>query len=65
MVAPAQDTRGRDVMLKLVEIDSVEYQINRELLHSVGLSSDRRHGVLAPVAILASPYRFAFVVMPR
>ena len=52
-------------MLKLVEIDSVEYQINRELLHSVGLSSDRRHGVLAPVAILASPYRFAFVVMPR
>ena len=52
-------------MLKLVEIDSVEYRINRALLDCPELLSDKPHGVLAPVAILMSPYGFAFIVMPR
>ena len=64
-IVPAQDMLGRDVMLKLVDIDSVEYQINQELFCFTRPLSDEPQGVLPPIAVLTSPYRFAFVVMPR
>ena len=52
-------------MLKITDVDSNEYRIYHELLRSGSLFRDEARGVLPPVAILETPYRFAIVVMPR
>ncbi|OSC99020.1 hypothetical protein PYCCODRAFT_1374017 [Trametes coccinea BRFM310] len=63
-IAFAQDLRGRDVVIKLVNLDTDEHHIYEELLHCDELLNPGA-GVLPPVAILRTPFRYSFVVMPR
>ncbi|KAL1942060.1 hypothetical protein VTO73DRAFT_6590 [Trametes versicolor] len=61
----AQDTRRRDLVIKLTDKGSMEYKIYRHLAESNSLYDSRdAPGVLPPTAVLDSPYQFAFVVMP-
>ncbi|RPD59770.1 hypothetical protein L227DRAFT_502814 [Lentinus tigrinus ALCF2SS1-6] len=62
--APAQDSHGRDVTIKLVNTFTHEYHIYQDLLRCDALFGQDFQGVLPPVAILDTPYRFSFVVMP-
>ncbi|RPD59774.1 hypothetical protein L227DRAFT_502913 [Lentinus tigrinus ALCF2SS1-6] len=62
--APAQDSHGRDVTIKLVNTFTHEYRIYQDLLRCDALFGQDFQGVLPPVAILDTPYRFSFVVMP-
>ncbi|KAI0769464.1 hypothetical protein BD413DRAFT_477830 [Trametes elegans] len=59
----AQDSHHRDIALKLVNTGTDEYTIYQTLLQSVDPSSCA--GVLAPVAIIDTPYHYSFVAMPR
>ena len=52
-------------MVKVVDVNTEEYRVNQELLRSPALFRDEPRGVIPPVAILLSPYNFAFIVMPR
>ncbi|EIW63545.1 uncharacterized protein TRAVEDRAFT_26775, partial [Trametes versicolor FP-101664 SS1] len=64
-MAYAQDTRRRDLVIKLTDKGSMEYNIYRHLAKSGSLYDSREcAGVLPPTAVLDSPYQFAFVVMP-
>ncbi|KAI0675111.1 kinase-like domain-containing protein [Trametes maxima] len=64
-VAWAQDVLHRDVVLKLIDIDSPEYGIYYTLLRCEELSNpERSPGVLPPLAILDTPFRYSIVVMP-
>ncbi|RDX44624.1 hypothetical protein OH76DRAFT_1359251 [Lentinus brumalis] len=62
--APAQDRHGRDVTIKLVNTYTYEYRIYQDLLRCEELFLEDFQGVLPPVAILDTPYKFSFVVMP-
>ena len=62
--APAQDNHDRDVTIKLVNTYTHEYRISQDLLRCEALFGHDYQGVLPPVAILDTPYRFSFVVMP-
>ena len=65
--APAQDNHGRDVMIKLVNTYTHEYRILQDLLRCealFGQDFQDFQGVLPPVAILDTAYKFSFVVMP-
>ncbi|RPD59803.1 acid protease [Lentinus tigrinus ALCF2SS1-6] len=64
-VAPAQDAVGRDVMLKIISKDSVEYRICQDLLRCDITSPGNFQGVLPPLAILDTPHQFSFIVTPR
>ncbi|KAI9066413.1 hypothetical protein FKP32DRAFT_1565973 [Trametes sanguinea] len=64
MIAFAQDLWGRDVVIKLVNVDTDEHHIYEDLLHCAELRKPGA-GVLPPVAILRTPFRYSFVVMPR
>ncbi|KAI0369723.1 hypothetical protein BV20DRAFT_945797 [Pilatotrama ljubarskyi] len=62
----AQDSRYRDIVFKLTNTDSEEYQIYQHLLHLAEPSDYHGcSGVLRPVAILDTPYNFSFVAMPK
>ncbi|KAI0355664.1 hypothetical protein OH77DRAFT_1424609 [Trametes cingulata] len=64
-VAWAQDSRNRDVVIKLTNKDIDEYRIYSTLLHCGELQVPGKcMGVLAPVAILDTPYNYSFVIMP-
>ncbi|OJT01669.1 hypothetical protein TRAPUB_7871 [Trametes pubescens] len=64
-MAYAQDTRRRDLVIKLTDKGSMEYNIYRRLAQSNTLYDSREFaGVLSPTAVLDSPYQFAFIVMP-
>ncbi|KAI0645512.1 hypothetical protein C8Q79DRAFT_697473 [Trametes meyenii] len=64
-VAWAQDTLSRDIVLKLVDTDSDEYSIYQTLLRCKELSTPERNpGVLPPLAILDTPFRYSIVAMP-
>ena len=62
--APAQDNHGRDVTIKLVNTYTHEYRIFQDLVRCEALFGEDFQGVLPPVAILDTYYRFSFVVMP-
>ncbi len=62
--APAQDSHGRDVTIKLVNTYTYEYGIYQDLLRCDELFGQDFQGVLPPVAILDTSYRFSFIVMP-
>ena len=62
--APAQDNHGRDLIIKLVNTYTHEYRILQDLLRCEALFGQDFQGVLPPVAILDTPYKFSFVVMP-
>ncbi|KAH9895152.1 hypothetical protein C8Q73DRAFT_693240 [Cubamyces lactineus] len=65
-LAWSQDSARRDVVLKLVNTDTDEYQVCFRLLQSSEehcLSSCC--GVLRPVAIFETQYNFSFVVIPQ
>ncbi|KAI9067541.1 hypothetical protein FKP32DRAFT_1609404 [Trametes sanguinea] len=64
-VAWGQDTGLRDVVLKVTRRGSEEYRICQRLLASAELFNlETFPGVLPPVAILDTPYDYAFIVMP-
>ena len=52
-------------MIKLADVDSEEFRISQALHKSAELFTLEAHGVIPPVAILATPYQYAFIVMPR
>ncbi|KAI0355665.1 hypothetical protein OH77DRAFT_303712 [Trametes cingulata] len=65
-IAWAQDSRKRDVVLKLTNTQTDDYRIYQELLRCESLQVPGVcAGVLPPVAILDTPYEYSFVVMPR
>ncbi|KAI0675110.1 kinase-like domain-containing protein [Trametes maxima] len=61
----AQDNLNRDIVLKLVDTGSDEYHIYQMLLRCKELwSPERSPGVLPPLAILDTPFRYSIVAMP-
>ncbi|TFK91607.1 hypothetical protein K466DRAFT_659930 [Polyporus arcularius HHB13444] len=58
--APAQDSHGRDVTIKLVNTYTHEYGIYQDLLRCDELFGQDFQGVLPPVAILDTPYRVSW-----
>ncbi|KAI0645524.1 hypothetical protein C8Q79DRAFT_911014 [Trametes meyenii] len=68
-IAWAQDILHRDIVLKLIDTDSVEYGIYQTLLRCKKLSNSKPEstgpGVLPPLAILETPFRYSIVAMPR
>ncbi|KAI0645513.1 hypothetical protein C8Q79DRAFT_1119239 [Trametes meyenii] len=64
-VAWAQDVLHRDIVLKLIDIDSPEYGIYQTLLRCKELwNPERSPGVLPPLAVLDTPFRYSIVAMP-
>ena len=51
-------------MIKLVNTYTHEYRILQDLLRCEALFGQDFQGVLPPVAILDTSYKFSFVVMP-
>ncbi|KAI0355662.1 hypothetical protein OH77DRAFT_1495961 [Trametes cingulata] len=63
--ASGQDAEGRDIIFKLVDLESMEYQIYKHLSECAALYVGGSPAcVLPPTAIVHSPYQFAFVAMP-
>ncbi|KAI0645511.1 hypothetical protein C8Q79DRAFT_1010463 [Trametes meyenii] len=64
-VAWAQDVLHRDIVLKLIDTDFPEYDIYQTLIRCKELwSPERSPGVLPPLAILDTPFRYSIVAMP-
>ncbi|KAI0363265.1 hypothetical protein BV20DRAFT_169915 [Pilatotrama ljubarskyi] len=64
-LACGQDAEGRDIIFKLVDCGTMEYQIYKHLSNCDTLyAGDSPVCVLPPTAIIESPYQFAFVAMP-
>ncbi|KAI0661359.1 kinase-like domain-containing protein [Cubamyces menziesii] len=65
-LAVARNAAGQDVVLKVLDTDSDEYQAYYRMLASTEVHAPTSCcGVLRPVAIIHTPYKFCFVVMPR
>jgi hypothetical protein len=62
----AQDERKRDVVIKLVETDSVEHRIHQRLMSYTEFNHPESFPFIIPtLEILPSPHNFLFVIMPR
>ena len=62
----AQDERKRDVVIKLVQTDSVEHRIHQHLMSSTEFNHSESFPFIIPtLEILPSPHNFLFVIMPR
>ena len=62
----AQNKNKHDVVIKLVEMDSVEHQIHVHLLDCPEFDRPESFPFIIPtIEILPSPHNFCFVIMPR
>ncbi|KAI0079122.1 hypothetical protein K474DRAFT_1683352 [Panus rudis PR-1116 ss-1] len=61
-----RDSQNRDVVIKVIERNSMEYQIYQYLYqHKDVFRPETFPCVLPPVAIMDSPYNFSFVATPQ
>jgi hypothetical protein len=62
----AQDEQKRDVVIKLIQTDSVEHRIHQRLISYTEFNHSESFPFVIPtLEILSSPDNFSFVIMPR